>query len=547
MASPLPGVAPATYRGEDRRRVAGPVRAPVGRTYVVAGLAVLGLWAVVTYGLPATSEWSPEVRELIHALQVASLMVALAVGALALSRWYLTSDAPALWIGVALILYGAVRLGAVELAPWIIASEGASQLASWVRPASQMVMALLLLWAARTTPVATDVSGPRLAVVAIGSTVALTVLLQFLPGIAVFIDGAQAQVPRTYNRVNELGAMPIVYGVLGVMFTWRGHQRRRWLFAWLGLMLIAIALGDVARILAPPPIEAGLLGKEVLRLAGLLVGLTGATREILYTYRDSSTRLAKSEYTALTAQERILHGQALAEERAHEARSALAAIEGATKTLEHYRDRLPTETQTALATAISGEIQRLQRLVSVEEAIGELGAFSLAESLAPLVASERARGVDIDLQVAGDIDEVGRAGSTEQVLQTLFDNARRYAPNSALTVRAEREGRWVVLRVEDRGPGVPAAEREAIFRRGVRGDTALDVPGSGLGLYVAAQLMRDQGGQLWVDDRAGGGASFAVALPAATISDDADDPVHGLDDKGEIIDGRGFDVMRRGD
>lgn len=519
---------------------------PVGRPFLLALIFVTVLWALLTFGFTVSSGWVNQVVEVTHMLQVASTVVALAVGGISISRWYLTSDTPALWIGVALLLYGAVRLGAAELLPVVLGEGQLSSAMDWVRPAAQIVFLLLLARAATVMPI-TPISGPKLVVGAIGALVGIAVLLQFVPQIATLVDGAQPEAPRTYTGVNQLGVMPFALTMLALTFSWQGRKRRRWLFTWLGLALFTIALGDVARVFAPPPVEAGLVAKEVMRLAALLLALNGATREILYTYRDSSTRLAQSEYTAMTAEERIRAGQAAAEERAHEARSALAAIEGATKTLQHYRDRLPAETQAALSTAVSGEIRRLQELVSVENQVGEIAAFSLAESLAPLFASERARGVTIDAEVPGDLDAIGRAGATEQVVQTLFDNARRYAAESPVTVRAYRDQQWVVLRIEDRGPGVPTEQREAIFRRGVRGDAALDVPGSGLGLYVAAQLMRDQCGELWVDERPGGGASFAVALPAADASAESEQGVERLDDGRKIPEEDGLGAVRRGD
>jgi two-component system, OmpR family, sensor kinase len=508
----------APYRGEDRRRVAGPVQSPSGRPFLLAFLLACVLFALMSFVADVPMGWRVQAGELVQVLQVASFMIAAAVAVLAISRWYLTSDAPALWIGVAFALYGVARLGVAELLPLVVTGDTTAALAAWVRPASQLLLLFMLLRAAITVPVASNVSGPRLLAGAIVALAGLTLLMRLLPEVATVIDGAASALPRSYSVVNQAGLVPLTHLALAAVYIWQGHRRQRWMFAWLGLLLVTLALGDLARVLAPPPIESGLLGKEALRLLSLLYGLNGATREMLYTYRDSSTRLARSEYTAMTAQELIRSEHALAEERAHEARSALAAIEGATKTLEHYRDRLPPETQAALSTAVSGEIRRLQRLVSVEEPAGDIEAFSLAEALGPVVASERARGILVDVDVAGDLDVIGRPGSTEQVLQTLFDNARRYAPGSPVAVRAHREGQWVVMRVEDRGPGVPEQEREAIFRRGVRGQTASNVRGSGLGLFVAAKLMQDQAGRLWVDDRDGGGASFALALPADTDS-----------------------------
>lgn len=511
------------------------------------------LVALLTLAMMVAVEISPQWRQptqmLVQQLQVASLMVAIAVGGLAISRWYLTSDAPALWVGIALLLYGVIRLGAAELAPFVLAEWDWSQWLAWLRPASQVVMVVLLARATKVVPVASDVSALRLTFLTAILLAGTAALFLAVPALATLVDGGESNPARGYVTVNQLGLMPFAFTALAGTFTWQGYRRRRWLFAWLGLMLFTLALAHVTRVVAPPPLEAGLLGTELLRLVGLLFALYGATWEILYTYSDSSSRLARSEYTAMTAQERILQGQALAEERAHEARSALAAIEGATRTLEHYRDRLPAETQAALSTAVSGEIRRLQRLVTAEETPPERTPFSLAESLSPLVASERARDVEVDVDVPGDLDVIGSPSSTEQVLQALFDNARRYAPGTPVTVRASREDAWIVLRVEDRGPGVPPDQREAVFRRGVRGDHALDVPGNGLGLYVAAKLMRDQHAELWVDERAGGGASFAIALPAAEddASTSTEDAVQRLQQAGEVIEGSGFSASNRGD
>ena len=547
MAGMPLGDARAPYQGEDRRRIAGPVQSPFGRPYVMAILLLLLTWGALTFVLKLSGTWVVGAQELMQMLQVASFVVAVAVAGLAFSRWYLTSDAPALWIGVALMVYGVGRLFVSELLPLVLPDTQIASLTAWVRPATQIVVAALLLRAVTILPVSTRVSGPRLIGVTVLAVSGLTLMFSLLPTLANLVDGARPTAPRGYRVVNELGIMSAAWLTVAAGFTWRGLRRHRWLFTWLGLMLLCLSLGDLTRVLAPPPVEAGLLGKEVMRLLGLVLALNGATREILYTYRDSSTRLAKSEYTAMTAEERIREGQAAAEERAHEARSALAAIEGATRTLEHYRDRLPEETQTALSTAISGEIRRLQRLVSVEESNGEAVEFSLAESLAPIVASERARGVMVDVRVPGDLNVVGRLGATEQVIQTLFDNARRYAAGTRMTVRADREDSWVVLRVEDRGPGVPADQREAIFQRGVRGDNAVQVPGSGLGLYVAAKLMREQDCELWVDERPGGGASFAIALPAADASAGTEETVQRLQQASEIDDGSGLSATHRGD
>jgi signal transduction histidine kinase len=71
------------------------------------------------------------------------------------------------------------------------------------------------------------------------------------------------------------------------------------------------------------------------------------------------------------------------------------------------------------------------------------------------------------------------------------------------------------LRVGDRGPGVPTAERERIFEKFHRVDDTLtaEKSGTGLGLSIARQLARGLGGELMCEARAGGGAEFVLTLP----------------------------------
>jgi signal transduction histidine kinase len=112
-------------------------------------------------------------------------------------------------------------------------------------------------------------------------------------------------------------------------------------------------------------------------------------------------------------------------------------------------------------------------------------------------------------RVRGDAKELGR------VVRNLLENAQRHA-SSSVSVELLGSGNGKVrLVVADDGPGVPADQREHIFERFTRLDSARDRDhgGAGLGLAITRAVVRASGGDVTVEDRAGGGARFVVTLP----------------------------------
>ena len=110
------------------------------------------------------------------------------------------------------------------------------------------------------------------------------------------------------------------------------------------------------------------------------------------------------------------------------------------------------------------------------------------------------------------------AAKVERVVENLLANAARHTdPGTPIWVRVEPLDRGALLCVDDAGPGIPAEQRESIFRPFQRGPAgATYAPGSGVGLALVAQIASLHNGQAWVEDRAGGGASFRVLLPAGS-------------------------------
>lgn len=102
------------------------------------------------------------------------------------------------------------------------------------------------------------------------------------------------------------------------------------------------------------------------------------------------------------------------------------------------------------------------------------------------------------------------------ILANLADNAVKYSPGRPqIDISADMCGGYTVIRVADRGCGIPRRERRRIFDKFYRISTGdrHDVKGHGLGLYYVAMVVRRHGGEIEVARRSGGGSVFSIKLP----------------------------------
>lgn len=107
----------------------------------------------------------------------------------------------------------------------------------------------------------------------------------------------------------------------------------------------------------------------------------------------------------------------------------------------------------------------------------------------------------------------------EQVLLNLLSNARKYSPQGRpITVTIEKrseEPGEAVISVRDEGPGISQEEQTHIFDRFYRAQnyTHDQVRGLGLGLYIAHEIVIQQGGKMWLESEPGHGSIFYFSLP----------------------------------
>jgi len=100
-------------------------------------------------------------------------------------------------------------------------------------------------------------------------------------------------------------------------------------------------------------------------------------------------------------------------------------------------------------------------------------------------------------------------------IRQLVGNAVKYTqPESPIIIRATAGEGMITIVVADRGPGIPEKDRERIFDRFYRvPETASGVPGSGMGLAIAREVVEAHGGRLWLQSTPGQGSEFYLTLP----------------------------------
>jgi signal transduction histidine kinase len=177
--------------------------------------------------------------------------------------------------------------------------------------------------------------------------------------------------------------------------------------------------------------------------------------------------------------------------------------------------------------ALREQVQVLSSLVDDLFELARIDANALTlelrdARLAPVVASvlrgveaeAAARRVSLEARVDEDATARFAPDKVERVLQNLLTNALRHTPSDgSVAVIVEPFADEVRVLVEDSGDGLAAESEARMFERFWRGDRARSSPGAGLGLAISRGLVEAQGGRIWAENRAGGGARVSFTLP----------------------------------
>lgn len=478
------------------------------RRFLVGGVIVLGVGAVVATLARQAVVDAGRTDDLRLVLAATSSLCGLAVFALSRATWRQLGDRAALWAGAGALAFGVGAFGRVaevfgDQAPlhgWLPELAAAGAAMTPVLFTAGLVPGLLR---ARVGPAATA----AVAVVGVGLT---AVLMWAVPGLDSALTVVQLTEGGSPGGVAGGAVVAGAWLALATAYTLRSF-RRRWLYGWAGLMLFALTLSGLAAGAAVGR-DGWALGAAVLEALGALLALVGCYLDLTRAYEDQTLQLSDSEIEAEAAEARERVRAAAQRSQRHDLINAITAIDGAAITLEREFDQLSERDRASLAHVLGSGTARLRKLLSHTSAGEQVSLWQAAAT----VADDPAWPNRPNVEVAEDLVASGSAGETAEVVRQLVDYATRRAPTTPVTIRGEREGDWVVLRIEDRGPTMPREQRRAMFDPENRRDPDRD---DTLGLRVAARLIRGQGGDLWVEARPGGGSSFGICLPAPTTTE----------------------------
>ena len=195
--------------------------------------------------------------------------------------------------------------------------------------------------------------------------------------------------------------------------------------------------------------------------------------------------------------------------------AALFVLYAACLLLRPHSRRRAALPATALArwpgeahTASLRDIRYLERLVS-DERSAEPMPFRVSDVVVRTVAARRAAGLRVDV-FSRDGEAEGVAEDLATVLDNLLLNAERHGQGRGVQVESARAGDFVEIVVRDLGPGVPEPVRSQLFQPGSPSGGA---PGTGLGLHISRNLLREHGGDLLLRETSLG-AAFVARIPA---------------------------------
>ncbi len=244
--------------------------------------------------------------------------------------------------------------------------------------------------------------------------------------------------------------------------------------------------------------------------------------------RDDFDKLVDIINTMLDQTEHLMREvKGVSDDIAHDLRTPLTRVRAA---LERGREHATSleDLRTAVDKGLSGIDQALGvttallRLAAIEHGqrnagFGEVDLGSIVQAVVELYEpAAEDKGIKL---FSGGLNHLGLRGDRDllfEAISNLVDNAIKFTPaGGTVTIELVKTDDNLILRVSDTGPGIPVAEREAVFRRFYRTDKSRNLAGMGLGLSLVAAIARLHGFRMHVADSLQGCAIEMICKPTA--------------------------------
>jgi signal transduction histidine kinase len=211
----------------------------------------------------------------------------------------------------------------------------------------------------------------------------------------------------------------------------------------------------------------------------------------------------------------------------HEFRTPLTALTMQLEMIERYMRKNDVQDE-GLARQVSRAVSHVRKMSALQNVLMDVTAMRvgklelkkekidltdvIADSINQFNVDTDKSSVKIIYQNSGPM--VGEFDPTRmgQVFSNLLSNAIKYGAGKPIEVTSKVQDHQFIISVKDSGPGISPEKHAKIFERFERLHTGNDVPGLGLGLYIAKQLIETHGGELQLDSQPGEGTTFTVIL-----------------------------------
>lgn len=290
--------------------------------------------------------------------------------------------------------------------------------------------------------------------------------------------------------------------------------------------------------------------------AGVALDNASAYRQLNEQEHEIRRLFEEAERARTAAEEADAAKSAFLSTVSHELRTPLTSVLGFAKIIKkRLEDRIfplvPTDDRKVAQTiqqvddnlkVVVSEGERLTKLIDdvldlakieagkLEWHMGEVSIGEIVDHATSATSSLfEQKGLRLVKAIAPDLPVItGDRDRLVQVVINLISNAVKFTDTGAVTCRAERRGRDLVVSVVDTGVGIAPVDQPKVFERFKQvGDTLTDKPkGTGLGLPICKEIIEHHGGHVWVESAIGQGSTFSFSLPLAAAEDvDRSSPV----------------------